>query len=277
MINKNNLKKVLVLGSGAIKIGEAGEFDYSGSQCIKALKEENISTVLINPNIATIQTDKAISPNVYLVPVIPEFVENVIAKERPDAILLGFGGQTALNCGVQLAKQGILDKYDVKVLGTQIRGIEITEDRDLFKQCMNNANISVPKSRAIYSLDEAHEIAKEMGYPVMLRAAYTLGGKGGGVAHNEYELDEIVSRGLANSMNAQVLIEEYVGDWKQIEYEVMRDTKGNAVTVCNMENLLGMRVHTGDNIVVAPSQTINNRENHKLRELYVKSASTCNI
>ena len=277
MINKNNLKKVLVLGSGAIKIGEAGEFDYSGSQCIKALKEENISTVLINPNIATIQTDKAISPNVYLVPVIPEFVENVIAKERPDAILLGFGGQTALNCGVQLAKQGILDKYDVKVLGTQIRGIEITEDRDLFKQCMKNANISVPKSRAIYSLDEAHEIAKEMGYPVMLRAAYTLGGKGGGVAHNEYELDEIVARGLANSMNAQVLMEEYVGDWKQIEYEVMRDTKGNAVTVCNMENLLGMRVHTGDNIVVAPSQTINNREYHKLRELSLKAASTCNI
>ena len=204
----NTIKKILVLGSGAIKIGEAGEFDYSGSQCIKALKEEGIDAILVNPNIATIQTDSRICPKVYSVPVVPEFVTKVIAKERPDAILLSFGGQTALNCGIQLDKQGILSKYNVKVLGTKIRGIEITEDRDLFKQKMTESGIDTPKSRAVYSIEEAKELVEELGYPVMIRAAYTLGGKGGGVAHNEYELDEIVMKGIANSLTKQVLIEE---------------------------------------------------------------------
>ena len=273
----DKIKKILVLGSGAIKIGEAGEFDYSGSQCIKALKEEGIEAILVNPNIATIQTDSRICPKVYSIPVIPEFVAKVIAKERPDAILLSFGGQTALNCGIQLDKQGILSKYNVKVLGTKIRGIEITEDRDLFKQKMTESGIDTPKSRAVYSLDEAKELVKDLGYPVMIRAAYTLGGKGGGVAHNEYELDEIVIKGIANSLTKQVLIEEYLGEWKQIEYEIMRDAKGNCVTVCNMENVLGMKVHTGDNIVVAPSQTITNREYHKLREIAIKAATACEI
>ena len=273
----NTIKKILVLGSGAIKIGEAGEFDYSGSQCIKALKEEGIDAILVNPNIATIQTDSRICPKVYSVPVVPEFVTKVIAKERPDAILLSFGGQTALNCGIQLDKQGILSKYNVKVLGTKIRGIEITEDRDLFKQKMTESGIDTPKSRAVYSIEEAKELVEELGYPVMIRAAYTLGGKGGGVAHNEYELDEIVIKGIANSLTKQVLIEEYLGEWKQIEYEIMRDAKGNCVTVCNMENVLGMKVHTGDNIVVAPSQTITNREYHKLREIAIKAATACEI
>ena len=273
----NTIKKILVLGSGAIKIGEAGEFDYSGSQCIKALKEEGIDAILVNPNIATIQTDSRICPKVYSVPVVPEFVTKVIAKERPDAILLSFGGQTALNCGIQLDKQGILSKYNVKVLGTKIRGIEITEDRDLFKQKMTESGIDTPKSRAVYSIEEAKELVEELGYPVMIRAAYTLGGKGGGVAHNEYELDEIVMKGIANSLTKQVLIEEYLGEWKQIEYEIMRDAKGNCVTVCNMENVLGMKVHTGDNIVVAPSQTITNREYHNLREIAIKAATACEI
>ena len=244
---------------------------------MKALKEEGIETVLVNPNIATIQTDSRICPHVYSIPVIPEFVTKVIAKERPDAILLSFGGQTALNCGIQLDKQGVLSKYDVKVLGTKIRGIEITEDRDLFKQKMTESGIDVPKSRAVYSLEEAKEWVQEFGYPVMIRAAYTLGGKGGGVAHNEYELDEIIIKGIANSMTKQVLIEEYLGDWKQIEYEIMRDSDGNCVAVCNMENVLGMKVHTGDNIVVAPSQTITNREYHKLREIAIKAATACEI
>lgn len=190
---------------------------------------------------------------------------------------MSFGGQTALNCGVQLAKQGILSKYNVKVLGTKVRGIEMTEDRDLFKQKMTESGIDTPKSRAVYSLDEAKELIQELGYPVMIRAAYTLGGKGGGVAHNEYELDEIVIKGLANSLTKQVLIEEYLGDWKQIEYEIMRDSDGNCVTVCNMENVLGMKVHTGDNIVVAPSQTLTNREYHKLRKLAIKAATVCDI
>ena len=244
---------------------------------MKALKEEGIETVLVNPNIATIQTDSRICPHVYSIPVIPEFVTKVIVKERPDAILLSFGGQTALNCGIQLDKQGVLSKYDVKVLGTKIHGIEITEDRDLFKQKMTESGIDVPKSRAVYSLEEAKEWVQEFGYPVMIRAAYTLGGKGGGVAHNEYELDEIIIKGIANSMTKQVLIEEYLGDWKQIEYEIMRDSDGNCVAVCNMENVLGMKVHTGDNIVVAPSQTITNREYHKLREIAIKAATACEI
>lgn len=271
------IRKTLILGSGAIKIAEAGEFDYSGSQAIKALKEEGVETILVNPNIATIQTDPQMADKVYLVPITPSFVEKIIAKERPDSILLGFGGQTALNCGVQLAKQGVLEKYGVQIIGTSLRGIEVTEDRDLFCKVMNDAGIPTPKSRAVTSVEEAREVANELGYPVMVRVAYNLGGRGSGVAHNEYELDEIVRRGIANSMIGQVLIEEYVGHWKQIEYEVMRDYDDNCIIVCNMENLYGMRIHTGDNVVVAPSQTLTNREYHLLRTASIKAVRACGI
>ncbi len=269
--------KVVVLGSGAIKIGEAGEFDYSGSQCLKALKEEGIESILINPNIATIQTDSRLADKVYLLPVTPAFVSKVIEKERPDGIMLSFGGQTALNCGVTLAKEGLLSKYGVKVLGTSIRSIDITEDRKLFMETMLKNNIPVAKGRAASSINEALEIVKELGYPVMIRVAYTLGGKGGGVARNEYELYEIAQRGLNASIVHQILLEEYIGEWKQIEYEVMRDTKGNSIIICNLENMLGMRVHTGDNIVVAPSQTLNNYEYHMLRSEALHATSVCDI
>ena len=220
---------------------------------------------MINPNIATIQTDTRFADKVYLLPINTDYVEKVIEAERPDSIMLSFGGQTALNTGVALHKEGILKKYGIKVLGTQIKGIEITEDRQLFKEAMIKSNVSVLQSAAVYTLSKALKIAKEIGYPVIIRVAYTLGGRGGGVAYNEYELQEIVQRGLSLSMVHQVLIEKYVGHWKQIEYEVMRDNKGNGVIVCNMENILSMRVHTGDNIVVAPSQTLNNFEYHMLR------------
>ncbi|RMF30239.1 MAG: carbamoyl-phosphate synthase (glutamine-hydrolyzing) large subunit [Candidatus Nitrosothermus koennekii] len=271
------LDKVLVLGSGAIKIGEAGEFDYSGSQCLKALKEEGIKSILVNPNVATIQTDTRLADKVYLLPVIPEFVSKVIERERPDGIMLAFGGQTALNCGVSLAKQGILEKYGIKVLGTSIDSIEVTEDRELFMKTMLNNGIPVAKGKPAKSIEEALAIVKELGYPVMIRVAYTLGGKGGGIARNEYELHDIVQRGLNASMIHQVLLEEYIGEWKQIEYEVMRDNKGNSITICNMENMLGMKVHTGDNIVVAPSQTLNNDEYHMLRTAALHATSVCNI
>lgn len=269
--------KVLVLGSGALKIGEAGEFDYSGSQCLKALKEEGIESILVNPNVATIQTDTRFADKVYLLPVTPEFVSKVIERERPDGIILAFGGQTALNCGVSLAKYGILDKYGVKVLGTSIESIEVTEDRQLFMNTMLKNGIPVAKGRAVNSTEEALAVVKELGYPVMIRVAYTLGGKGGGIARNEYELHDIVQRGLNASMVHQVLLEEYIGEWKQIEYEVMRDGKGNSITICNMENMLEMKVHTGDNIVVAPSQTLNNDEYHMLRSAALHATSVCNI
>lgn len=236
-----------------------------------------MQSILINPNIATIQTDTRLADKVYLLPITPAFVEKVIQQEKPDAIMLSFGGQTALNCGIELAKQGIIDKYGIKVLGTQIHGIEITEDRKLFKETMLKNDIPVPKSKAVYSMEEAVSVVKELGYPVMIRVAYTLGGKGSGVAHNEYEFYEIVQRGLVLSMVHQVLIEEYVGDWKQIEYEVKRDQHGNSVIVCNMENVLGMKVHTGDNIVVAPSQTLNNNEYHMLRSAALRAAEACGI
>ncbi len=259
------IHKVLVLGSGAIKIGEAAEFDYSGSQCLKALREEGIETVLINPNIATIQTDPRLAGKVYLLPVKPKYVEEVIKREKPDGILLGFGGQTALNCGTQLAKNGTLEKYNVKVLGTPIRAIEDTEDRELFRQAMLRANIPIPKSESATSLSQAFQVAEEVGYPVIIRVAYALGGKGSGVAHNKDELEQIVNRALAQSMISQVLIEEYLGHWKEIEYEVMRDQTNNCLTVCNMENFDPMGIHTGDSIVVAPSQTLSNREYHLIR------------
>jgi carbamoyl-phosphate synthase large subunit len=271
------LKKVLVLGSGAIKIGEAAEFDYSGSQCLKALKEEGIETVLINPNIATIQSDPCLAGKVYLLPVEPHYVEEVIKKEKPDAILLGFGGQTALNCGVQLAKQGILDKYGVKVLGTPISAIEATEDRELFRKAMIDAGIPVLRSKSATTVEEALKAAEEIGYPVILRVAYTLGGRGSSVAHNAGALRRLATKALAQSMISQVLVEEYVGKWKEIEYEVMRDGANNCITVCNMENFDPMGVHTGDSIVVAPSQTLTNREYHLLRSASIKVIQSLGI
>ncbi|MDQ5859862.1 MAG: carbamoyl-phosphate synthase large subunit, partial [Thermoproteota archaeon] len=253
------------------------KFDYSGSQCLKALAEEEIKSILINPNIATIQTDTRFADRVYPLPINTNYVERVIEAERPDSIMLGFGGQTALNCGVSLHEQGILQKYGIMVLGTPIRGINITEDRQRFKEAMIKSDVPVLQSFAVNSLQEAFRAAKDIGYPVIIRVAYTLGGRGGGVAHNEYELQEIVQRGLNLSMVHQVLIERYVGHWKQIEYEVMRDYKGNSVIVCNMENVLAMRVHTGDNIVIAPSQTLNNYEYHMLRSAAIRATSYCEI
>ncbi len=277
MPSNNSIKKILVLGSGAIKIGEAGEFDYSGSQCLKAIHEDGLKSVLINPNIATIQTDTRFADKVYLQPVTPEYVESVIENERPDAIMLSYGGQTALNCGVKLDEYGILEKYDIKVLGTQIPGIMATEDRQKFKDNMQECGVPVLNSKTVHTFDDAKKVAEELGYPVIVRVAYTLGGKGGGVAHNEIELHEIVGRGLAASLVGQILVEEYVGHWKQIEYEVMQDYEGNNVIVCNMENVLSMKVHTGDNIVVAPSQTINNHEYHTLRSAAIRATKHVGI
>ena len=273
----DGIKKVLVLGSGGIKIGEAGEFDYSGSQCLKAINEEGLESILVNPNVATIQTDTRLASKVYLLPITPDMVAKVIEQERPDGIMLAFGGQTALNCGVALKKQGILDKYGVRVLGTSVESINVASDRELFKKTMVENGIAVVKGKAATSMQEALDIVKELGYPVMIRVAYTLGGKGSGIAHNEYELYEIVQRGLAASMIHQVMLEEYIGHWKQIEYEIMRDYKGNAITVCNMENILAMRVHTGDNMVIAPSQTINNREYHMLRSIGIRAVEACKV
>jgi len=272
-----NIKKVLILGSGAIKIGEAGEFDYSGAQAIKALKEEGIQTILVNPNIATIQTDKKFADEVYLLPITAGFTENVIKKERPDGILLGFGGQTALNTGMELAESGVLEKYNVRVLGTSIRGIEIADDRGLFKSTMEENDIPVPKSRKAHTITEAIEAADKIGYPVMVRVAYTLGGKGSGVAHNEKELREIARRGIVHSRIDQVLVEQNVGKWKEVEYEVMRDADDNCIIVCNMENFDPMGIHTGESIVVAPSQTLTNREYHMLRMVSFKIVRALDI
>ncbi len=277
MPKNESLKKILVLGSGAIKIGEAGEFDYSGSQCLKAIHEDGLKSVLINPNIATIQTDTRFADQVYLLPVTPSYVESIIEKERPDGIMLAYGGQTALNCGVKLEDSGILKKYDVKVLGTQVQGIKNTEDRQLFKDQMKEAGVPVLKSKTVTNFDDAKKVAEELSYPVIIRVAYTLGGRGGGIAHNEIELHEIVERGIKASLVGQVLIEEYIGHWKQIEYEVMQDYDGNNVIVCNMENVLSMKVHTGDNIVVAPSQTIDNHEYHMLRSAALRATKHVGI
>jgi carbamoyl-phosphate synthase large subunit len=259
------LKKVLIIGSGAIKIGEAGEFDYSTSQAIKALREEGIQTVVVNPNIATIHTDKKFADKVYSVPIRTEFIEQIIEEEKPDGILLGFGGQTALNCGVELSEKGILEKHGLRVLGTSIRSIELADNRELFKTTMQENGIPVPKSRKASDLDSAISAAKEIGYPVIVRVAYTLGGQGTGVAFDEAKLKEIAMRGLAYSRIRQILVEEYLDKWKEVEYEVMRDQDDNCTIVCNMENLDPMGIHTGDSIVVAPSQTLTNREFNNLR------------
>jgi len=261
-------KKVLILGSGALKIGQAGEFDYSGSQAIKALKEEGIKTILVNPNIATIQTSKGFADAIYFLPVNSEFVQKIIAKERPDGILLGFGGQTALNCGLELGKRGILRKYRVKVLGTGITTINQTESRRLFAEHLRKLGLKIPKSQAVYNLKSALKTALDIGYPVICRGGFSLGGQGSNIAKNENQLKEIVPRAL--SFAKEILIEEYLYGWKEIEYEVVRDQADNCIAVCNMENLDPMGIHTGESIVVAPSQTLNNEEYYQLRKIAIE-------
>ena len=265
---KENIKKVLLLGSGALKIGEAGEFDYSGSQALKALKEEGIETVLINPNIATVQTSEGVADKIYFLPVTPYFVEKVIAKERPDGVLLSFGGQTALNCGVALYKEGIFEKYDTRVLGTPVQAIMDTEDRELFVQKLDEINVKTIKSEAVENIEDARRAAKELGYPVIIRAAYALGGLGSGFCDNEEELNVLAEK--AFSFSPQVLVEKSLKGWKEVEYEVVRDRFDNCITVCNMENFDPLGIHTGESIVIAPSQTLTNSEYHKLRELAIR-------
>ena len=263
-----SIKKVLILGSGALKIGEAGEFDYSGSQALKALREEGVSTVLINPNIATVQTSEGVADQIYYLPVQPYFVERVIEKERPDGILLSFGGQTALNCGVELDKTGVLQKYNVKVLGTPVKAIMDTEDRELFVERLDEINVKTIKSEACEDIEQARVAAKNLGYPVIVRAAYALGGLGSGFADNEDELNTLCEK--AFSFSPQVLVEKSLKGWKEIEYEVVRDRYDNCITVCNMENFDPLGIHTGESIVIAPSQTLSNSEYHKLRALSIK-------
>lgn len=264
----DNIKKVLLLGSGALKIGEAGEFDYSGSQALKALREEGVKTVLINPNIATVQTSEGVADQIYFLPVQPYFVEEVIKKERPDGILLSFGGQTALNCGVELYRQGILEKYNVKVLGTPVQAIMDTEDRELFVQKLDEINVKTIKSEACETIEQTRKAAADLGYPVIIRAAYALGGLGSGFADNEEELNKLAEK--AFSFSPQVLVEKSLKGWKEIEYEVVRDRYDNCITVCNMENFDPLGIHTGESIVIAPSQTLTNSEYHKLRALAIK-------
>lgn len=262
------IKKVLLLGSGALKIGEAGEFDYSGSQALKALKEEGIETILINPNIATVQTSEGVADRIYFLPVTPYFVERVIEKERPDGIMLAFGGQTALNCGVKLFESGVLEKYNLKVLGTPVQAIMDTEDRELFVEKLNEINVKTIKSEACENVEQARKAAAELGYPVILRAAYALGGLGSGFCDNEEELDKLAEK--AFSFSPQVLVEKSLKGWKEVEYEVVRDRFDNCITVCNMENFDPLGIHTGESIVIAPSQTLTNSEYHKLRELSIR-------
>lgn len=263
-----SIKKVLILGSGALKIGEAGEFDYSGSQALKALREEGVKTVLINPNIATVQTSEGVADQIYFLPVQPYFVERVIQKEHPDGILLSFGGQTALNCGVELDRQGILRKYGVRVLGTPVKAIMNTEDRELFVEQLDQIDVKTIKSEACENTEHARRAASELGYPVIIRAAYALGGLGSGFADNEKELDRLCEKAFAFS--PQVLVEKSLKGWKEIEYEVVRDRYDNCITVCNMENFDPLGIHTGESIVIAPSQTLTNSEYHKLRALAIK-------
>ncbi|MDM8154344.1 carbamoyl-phosphate synthase (glutamine-hydrolyzing) large subunit [Bacteroides gallinaceum] len=265
---KENIKKVLLLGSGALKIGEAGEFDYSGSQALKALKEEGIKTVLINPNIATVQTSEGVADKIYFLPVTPYFVEKVIDKERPDGVLLSFGGQTALNCGVALYKEGVFEKYGTRVLGTPVQAIMDTEDRELFVKKLDEINVKTIKSEACENIEQARQAAKDLGYPVIIRAAYALGGLGSGFCDNEEELNVLAEK--AFSFSPQVLVEKSLKGWKEVEYEVVRDRFDNCITVCNMENFDPLGIHTGESIVIAPSQTLTNSEYHKLRELAIR-------
>ena len=258
------IRKVLILGSGALKIGEAGEFDYSGSQALKALREEGIRTVLVNPNIATVQTSEGVADEVYFLPVTPEFVEKVIKKERPDGILLSFGGQTALNCGVELFRSGVLKRYGVEVLGTPVETIIDTEDRELFVERLDEIGVKTIRSHAATTLEEARAAAREVGYPVIIRAAYALGGLGSGFCENEAQLDAVAQK--AFTFSPQVLVEKSLRGWKEIEYEVVRDRFDNCITVCNMENVDPLGIHTGESIVVAPSQTLTNDEYHFLRK-----------
>ena len=267
-MKENNIKKVLLLGSGALKIGEAGEFDYSGSQALKALKEEGIVTILTNPDIATVQTSEGVADQIYFLPVTPYFVEKVIRKERPEGIMLAFGGQTALNCGVALYREGILEKYNVKVLGTPVQAIIDTEDRELFVDKLNEIDVKTIKSEAVENAEDARRAARELGYPVIVRAAYALGGLGSGFCDNEEELDLLVEK--AFSFSPQVLVEKSLRGWKEVEYEVVRDRFDNCITVCNMENFDPLGIHTGESIVIAPSQTLTNKEYHKLRELAIR-------
>ena len=268
MIDKNKIQKVLLLGSGALKIGEAGEFDYSGSQALKAMREEGIRTVLVNPNIATVQTSEGIADEIYFLPVTPFFIEKVIEKERPQGILLAFGGQTALNCGVALHQSGALEKYNVEVLGTPVEAIMNTEDRDLFARKLDEISVKTIQSHAVETTENARRAAQELGYPVIIRAAYALGGLGSGFCDNEAELDELCSKAFAFS--PQVLVEKSLKGWKEVEYEVVRDCYDNCITVCNMENFDPLGIHTGESIVVAPSQTLTNNEYHKLREIAIR-------
>ncbi len=265
---RNDIKKILVLGSGALKIGEAGEFDYSGSQALKAIKEEGIETILINPNIATVQTSEGVADFVYFLPVTPFFVEKVIEKERPDGILLAFGGQTALNCGVALYQSGVLEKYNVKVLGTPVQAIMDTEDRELFVKRLDEIQVKTIKSEAVENIIDARKAAAELGYPVIIRAAYALGGLGSGFCDNEEELNVLAEK--AFSFSPQVLVEKSLKGWKEVEYEVVRDAYDNCITVCNMENFDPLGIHTGESIVIAPSQTLSNTDYHKLRELAIR-------
>ena len=262
------IKKVLLLGSGALKIGQAGEFDYSGAQALKALKEEGIHSVLINPNIATVQTSQGVADTVYFQPVKPDFVERIIEKERPDGILLSFGGQTALNCGVELYQRGVLEKYGVKVLGTPVQAIIDTEDRDLFVKRLDEIGVKTIKSEACSTIEEVRQAAADLGFPVILRAAYALGGLGSGFCDNAEEMEAQAEE--AFSFSPQVLVEKSLRGWKEIEYEVVRDQYDNCITVCNMENFDPLGIHTGESIVVAPSQTLSNAEYHKLRALAIK-------
>ena len=263
-----SIRKVIVLGSGALKIGEAGEFDYSGSQALKALREENIKTVLINPNIATVQTSEGIADIIYFLPVTPYFVEKVIEKEKPDGILLAFGGQTALNCGIALFRAGILEKHNIRVLGTPVQAIMDTEDRDLFIKKLDEIDVKTIQSFAVTNMDDAVKAANELGYPVIIRAAYTLGGQGSGFCNNDAELLKMSEKSF--SYAPQILVEKSLKGWKEVEYEVVRDCYDNCITVCNMENLDPLGIHTGESIVVAPSQTLTNSEYHSLRQLAIK-------
>ena len=263
-----SIKKVLILGSGALKIGEAGEFDYSGSQALKAMKEEHIKTVLINPNIATVQTSEGIADKIYFLPVTPYFVEKVIKKEKPQGILLSFGGQTALNCGVELFRSGVLKKYDVQVLGTPIQAIMDTEDRELFVKKLDEIEVKTIKSHAVENIEDALKAARQLGYPVIVRAAYALGGLGSGFCNNDNELKKLTAK--AFTFSPQVLVEKSLKGWKEIEYEVVRDRFDNCITVCNMENFDPLGIHTGESIVVAPSQTLTNHEYFLLREIAIK-------